>query len=312
MNLDYKRYIHNSIACGLDFAVFRLPGESVWHTDTEPGWTLRTVPYDRCGSSLPEATDTDTYLAAVAALRDIHRHRGGKTVLSRIIRGRIADNIDIADACEHYFETNPDAFCAIVSRHDTGTWIIATPELLLYADSTSVLTMSLAGTRPASTNEPWNPKNIEEQAIVTHFILDEWRHLGLDPVATIPTTLRSNRVEHICTQISAQLREGTTVDTILEHTAPTPAVCGMPRDEARLLIDRYETHKRGLYAGYITVAHDDTIRAYVTLRCARITADGSFAVYAGGGITAHSDPENELRETRLKASALIDALTKEK
>lgn len=310
--MSLKQYIRDSIAAGRDFAVFRLPGEKVWHTDTEPGWSLRAVPYDRCEPFLPEATDTNSYLASVATLRDVHRRRGGKTVLSRIIRGTLSDNIDIADACKSYFEANPGAFCTLVSRRETGTWIIATPELLLYADSVWARTMSLAGTRPADTDEPWDTKNIEEQAIVTRFILDEWRRIGLDPVAEAPMTLRSNRVEHICTRINARLSSEIDIDTILEHTSPTPAVCGMPRYDARHLIEQHEAHSRGLYAGYIAVAHGDTIRAFVTLRCARLDADGSFAVYAGGGITADSIPENELRETRLKASAIIEALTGQK
>lgn len=311
IDIKYKNILCDRLNTGRDFVFFRLPNDTVWHFDDDPDWKVKTCLYDRYNSELPDATDISYYLDSVARLRNEHLQRGGKTVFSRVIRGCLDPEMSIVDACEAYFEVNKHAFCALVSRKNVGIWMIATPELLLYADKVRFATMALAGSRPAHTVSIWDTKNVKEQAMVTRFICDEWSKLGLDVQASESTTLVSGCIEHICTHIEAPYTKTVEVDKILKITSPTPAVCGLPRDDARQLIDRYETHLRGLYAGYIAVEYGDTTHAYVVLRCARLSADGQFAVYVGGGITADSQPQSELTETELKSSTIIRALRNE-
>ncbi len=313
MSIDkkYKDMICDRLNTGRDFVLFRFPNQNEWHIDTDPEWTVKTSLYDKYERKLPDATATDHYLDSVARLRDEHKRRGGKTVYSRVIRGCIDAETSIVDAAEAYFEVNPHAFCALVSRKDVGVWIVATPELLLHADKERFATMALAGSRPAYTECVWDAKNIAEQAMVTRFICDEWSRLGLSVRTSEPATLVSGCIEHICTHIDAPYTPDVNVDSILRTTSPTPAVCGLPRVDARRLISQYEPHLRGLYAGYIAVEHGGTTRAYVVLRCARLTLDGQYAVYAGGGITADSDPQTELAETQLKSSTILRALSRE-
>jgi isochorismate synthase len=51
-----------------------------------------------------------------------------------------------------------------------GTWIGATPEVLLSIENEEVKTISLAGTKKSNDESAWNAKEKEEQAIVTQFI----------------------------------------------------------------------------------------------------------------------------------------------
>lgn len=304
---DIKQQIMTNAADPRQHVVFRMPGQDVWHVDGCDGWSVRVATYDDGCEGVPGDTDTQRYLASVASLRELHGQSGGKTVLSRIISGKTKAAID--DVCETYFDRNPGAFCTFVSGAETGMWIVATPELLLHSNGKTVRTMALAGTRPAGMGSPWDSKNIEEQAIVTRFIVEQWRRLGLEPIVGSPRTLVSGSVEHICTDITAELLPAVSIDDILRVTSPTPALCGYPRHQARKLIEKHEAHKRGLYAGYVAVTHGNETTAFAILRCAKITDDGHFAIFAGGGITADSDPTTELAETSLKASALLSSLS---
>lgn len=256
--------------------------------------------------AFPEATDVDHYLQSVADIASYHKSNGGKTVFSRVITGYNPGGIDIDKACAAYFKNNPHAFRMYLHHPEYGTWIIATPELLLSVRGGVASTMALAGTRRAGKpDEPWDSKNREEQRMVTDFIMDAFRNCGLAPDAGLPYTFTSNDVEHIRTDITATVPEGFDVKSLLEVLSPTPAVCGLPRADALRNISKYEKHARGLYTGYAMVTFPDgSIEAYVILRCARILDNGHFALYAGGGITAMSNPALELEETEIKCHAL--------
>ncbi|WP_262365361.1 isochorismate synthase MenF [Gordonia sp. OPL2] len=90
---------------------------------------------------------------------------------------------------------------------------------------------------------------------------------------------------------------------------PTPAVCGTPTGAARDLIREVEGD-RGFYAGAVgwTDASGDG-EWMVAIRCAEIDGDGrGVTTWAGGGIVAASDPDDELRETESKFRTILDAL----
>jgi isochorismate synthase len=60
---------------------------------------------------------------------------------------------------EKLCETYPKALVYLVSSPKIGTWIAATPEILLEAHKSFVFTMSLAGTKKASQSDvPWGEK----------------------------------------------------------------------------------------------------------------------------------------------------------
>lgn len=319
--------LSEAIHDGQEFALFRFPGQSDYHLADENGYSVRLVKFgDSLKDGVPvganktdsidpetevETTDSNSYLDAVKEIADYHKQFGGKTVLSRIISGTYGSESDALKLAEKYFAVNPDAFCSLVYTRPTGLWVIATPELLLSTSGSFVNTVALAGTREwtGEGHRPWDKKNIDEQAVVTRFILKKWKQLGLDPEIASPITLRSNNVEHLCTQIKAVLTDSLTIDRILDATAPTPAVCGEPSDIALKHINRFENHRRELYGGYILVDKPDgSTEAYVILRCAKFFPSKKYAIYVGGGITGDSKPENELIETELKAQTLLKLL----
>lgn len=307
---------------GQPFAVFRLPGSDSILFDGQDGYTLRVNDYDRLfafAAKVEEyissykirlselATSESAYLNSVSDLiTKLQEKSYEKTVLSRVITGRTEVG-HVIEAAESLFVSNPDAFCLFMQTADRKLWLMATPELLLETSGKTFYTMALAGTRPLQKNEKaWDAKNRAEQEVVSRYIANVLTDLGLVFTSSSPYTLKSNNVEHICTEFKGHLNGTVGVENLINALSPTPAVCGYPIVEAKNRINRYEKHHRGFYTGYTVVTSPDgNLRVYVNLRCACIdVATGEYAIFVGGGITTDSEPQSELTETNLKAMPL--------
>lgn len=253
------------------------------------------------------STTPESHAAAVAAVAASHTAESGKTVISRAIC-RHAPHTDWVAAADLLFGRNPDTFRYLAYTPATGAWMGATPELLADIDGRRLHTMALAGTRTDSS--PWDEKNLREHAMVTDFIADTLRDAGARVSVGRRSTLRWGAVEHLHTPVEATLSAATDTAALLDALSPTPAVAGLPRDKALGQIEALEEHPRRLYAGYIEVADPDgRRRCYVNLRCMNFDpATGDACIYAGGGITALSEPAAEWDEASAKARPLLQII----
>jgi len=259
------------------------------------------------GAVWRESTIREKYCEAVGKIIASHTPDSGKTVVSRAICRHLPQT-DWAEAARLLFARTPDAFRYVAYTPATGAWMGATPELLADIDGQRLRTMALAGTR--TDRSPWDEKNLREHAMVADFIADTLRAAGARVDTGTRSTLVSGPVEHLHTPIEAELAPGTDIDALLDALSPTPAVAGLPRDKALGQIAACEAHPRRLYAGYIDVADaDGRRRCYVNLRCMNFDpAGGDVCLYAGGGITALSDPASEWNEASAKARPLLQIL----
>lgn len=225
-----------------------------------------------------------------------------KAVAARCLvsTGHVDVNAAFKALCDRY----PDAFVFLFSTPESGTWIGATPELLLSNHDEEMKTMALAGTRPADSVGEWDDKNIKEQAVVTDYIKRCFGINGLNVRTTGPVTVQAGPVEHLRTEISALAPQTTDILPLLDALAPTPALCGMPRELAAETIARCENFQRGYYGGFCGPWHNpEDFGLYVILRCARVSPQAT-CLFAGGGIMPDSDHVSEWDETEAKLSTL--------
>lgn len=254
-----------------------------------------------------QSTERGAYLSHVRQLIAEINATGGKTVYSRVICGPTTEAVDRMAA--RLLDGVSTTCRAVFYVLGSGVWMVSSPELMLSVDADSVSTVSLAGTRPAGSQEPWDEKNKAEQAMVTRFITQAFGRAGLKPTASETFTKQAGNVEHLCTEIKAHLPEGFCVSTLLDALAPTPALCGDPRDESISRIAAREEHNRGFYGGYFGVADGRRMCLHVMVRCAALDPHtNTGVVYAGGGITAQSSAEAEWTETALKARTMENIL----
>lgn len=213
-------------------------------------------------------------------------------------------------------DQTPNAFTYLVNLPAAGTWMGATPEVLLKSEEGYFETVSLAGTQVRkydSEDYYWNTKDIEEQAFVSRYMLELFYCFAIYKYRTSgPETLESGKVAHLKTSFyfPADKIENCLGNFVAE-LHPTPAVCGLPKTLADEFIREKEKHDRKYYTGYLGPWKlNQQVNLFVNLRCMEITND-EFILYAGGGITSKSIPEREWEETNQKATTLMTVINTE-
>jgi isochorismate synthase len=185
-----------------------------------------------------------------------------------------------------------------------GSWMGASPEVLLEETIIGFRSMSLAGTRLRGALN-WGPKEVEEQQYVTKEVHRALKELGGKVSRQPQETLAAGPVEHLLTWVESDNSALNAVDA-LERLHPTPAVCGTPTSEALDVILSTEAYDRSLYTGYLAF-REPSLWAAVMLRTMRWSNKG-ITYFAGGGITKDSVPLSEWMETEYKIAALKDAV----
>jgi anthranilate synthase len=117
-----------------------------------------------------------------------------------------------------------------------------------------------------------------------------------------------SKLIHTVDHVEGMLREGyDALDAFVTHTWAV-TVTGAPKLWAMQFIEDNEKSVRAWYGGAIgKVGFDGSMNTGLTLRTIRIK-DGVAQVRAGATLLYDSDPGAEERETRLKASALLEAI----
>lgn len=117
-----------------------------------------------------------------------------------------------------------------------------------------------------------------------------------------------SRLIHTVDHIEGLLRDGMdALDAFLSH-AWAVTVTGAPKKWAMRFIENHEKSPRAWYGGAVGIVHfNGDLNTGLTLRTVRIK-DGVAQVRAGATILFDSVPEEEERETELKASAMLTAI----
>ena len=240
-----------------------------------------------------------------------------KVVSARTYDEPLSENFNIIDQFNRLEKAHPDAFVSLVSILGKGTWMGATPELLIESSSVHFRTVSVAGTQPFPLDKDlseaaWNQKEIEEQAMVSRYIVEQFKTIRLrEFIETGPRSVRAGNMIHLKTEYTVDLNEVhfPELGTVMLHLLhPTSAVCGMPKFSALRFIAANEHLNREFYSGFLgPVNMDGVSRLYVNLRCMQILRTRA-VLYAGSGITHDSVPEKEWDETALKCQTLLGVM----
>jgi isochorismate synthase len=114
---------------------------------------------------------------------------------------------------------------------------------------------------------------------------------------------------HIKTDISAEIKAGKSISEVINALHPTPAVCGLPKADAKEFLLKNEGYDREFYSGYLGELNADAVTGapvtdlFVNLRCMKIKGNVAH-LYVGCGITKDSNPEKEFFETINKSMTM--------
>lgn len=249
----------------------------------------------------------------------------------KIVLARCADCERTADAaaldlfrkaCERY----PRLFVCLVSTPQSGTWLTATPEILLDGSADEWRTIALAGTMKLEGEQlafdtdsqqgrmpiAWTDKNIQEQRYVATYITECLEQLTRDFSEKGPYTARAGNLVHLRSDFRFTLPGTQPIGDVLQALHPTPAVCGLPKRRAFDFIQNNEHTPRRYYSGFMGPLQlalpweepaGEKTHLFVSLRCMEIMAE-SYRLYAGGGLLTDSEEEQEWQETEAKMETM--------
>ncbi len=253
---------------------------------------------------------TDLVNVGIQAIRDGYLV---KIVPSRLKKMVLDKNFDLIKSLKSLLYSYPNALINFFHIPGIGTWMGASPEILIYTKGDAFYTMSLAGTQKAKGDNPmknaaWTQKEIEEQALVSRYIVDCFKKIRLREYEELgPKTVVAGNLLHLRSDFKVNMKETNFPQlgsVMLKLLQPTSAVCGMPRNKAFDFLRTYEKLDRSLFAGFIgPVNIEGETSIYVNLRTARLTENEAY-LYAGAGVTEDSVPEKEWEETEMKCEII--------
>jgi len=247
-------------------------------------------------------------------IHEIIDGRFEKVVPSRYKDITLTETFDLLRAFYSLCEKHPQALVSLVSSPQTGTWLGATPELLVSVDNQNIFkTIALAGTQPYHAgldlkSVAWTQKEIEEQALVCRYIINCFKKIRLREYEEHgPRTMVAGNLMHLKTVYEVDMTATNFPQlgsVMLKLLHPTSAVCGMPFDHALDFLVTNEGYDREFYSGYLgPVQVNNSSEIFVNLRCMQVFEHHA-RIYAGAGVTIDSIPEKEFEETEIKMQSL--------
>ncbi|MEP2239199.1 MAG: chorismate-binding protein [Maribacter sp.] len=283
------------------------------------------------GKSIPEndAAEKERYLKLISkAIGNIDQGDFNKVVLSRKIE--VDHHQDYFEVYQRILQVYKKAFCYFWYHPKIGTWMGATPEILVKSNGSQFTTMSLAGTQNSiGDSQPiWTEKELNEQQLVTDYIFDSLKDKVVSLNSSERESVKAGQLWHLRTEMKGIFAPEKFGD-ILKALHPTPAVCGSPLKNAKKFILKNELYERTFYTGFLGELNTKselsrnrnrrnqensayrsvmkTSELFVNLRCMQMFEDRA-EIYVGGGITGDSIPEKEWEETALKSNTMFRVL----
>ncbi len=260
--------------------------------------------------SAPPADGLDSRYAAntVRVLQAIKNGRARKVVLADRERIALHGPRPIASILRELRAAHPGCMTYAQGVGDS-TFVGSTPEQLVGLHGEEMSAAAVAGTCAPGGNLRASAKDGDEHAYVVRAIKTVLAQFcDRVQVPEEPELIGAGRAQHLLTELRGRIHGEAHILDATAQLHPTPAVGGTPREAALDVIREIEDFDRGWYAGPIGW-FDARGRGemWVALRCG-LLQENSARLYAGAGIVEGSQPTTEAAETRLKLSALSDAL----
>ncbi len=268
--------------------------------------------------AIKEVPSAEDWKAAVRrAALTVRQGSLRKIVLARQIRVRGAHS-DRASLLRRLRADYPGCTVFAVARRDR-CFLGATPERLVRVRDGNVGAMAVAGSAPRGTTEA-EDRRLGEMLLASAkdrlehaIVVDALRSIFAEVCANVqpgtrPALLKVRNVQHLLTPLIGRLRDHLCVLDLVERLHPTPATGGFPRADALRWIREHEGLERGWYAGPIGwIDRAGEGEFVVAIRSALLRGD-EVLLFAGCGIVADSDPDQEYAESRLKLRPVLSAM----
>lgn len=259
-------------------------------------------------SNIRETREEDYFESADKLLQSIAQKECSKIVLSRLKKQKNQQQNYVA-LFQSLVAQYPKTFCYFFNIPGRGSWIGASPEILLESTDNGFQTVALAGTQAAIIDDPtqvvWGDKEKEEQQIIVDYVSEKLRDRQIEYKLKGPYSSRAGQMYHL----KSVFESSTVIDPVELALAlhPGPAISGYPVEKALDFITQNESHDRAYYCGFLGPVSDTETSLFINLRCMQVFSDAVY-LYIGGGFTKDSSVQAEWDETELKSRTLLNVV----
>ncbi|MBT2724604.1 isochorismate synthase [Bacillus sp. ISL-46] len=241
-----------------------------------------------------------------------------KVVLARELRLVFDDQVEAEDVLNNLYLQQHESF--IFAFESNGDCFIgASPERLVKKHGNEVYSTCLAGSISRGKTEQEDlklghmllndQKNLIEHGFVVEMIKEALEESCEEIILPDkPQLMKIRDIQHLYTPVIGKCHNDASLLLLVERLHPTPALGGLPKDEAVVKIRQVEELDRGFYAaplGWVDYRRNGEFA--VSIRSGLIQGD-EVSLFAGCGVVADSDSESEYLETSLKFKPMLRAL----
>ena len=198
----------------------------------------------------------------------------------------------------------------------------ASPEQFLLIEPDGVVsTKPMKGTRPRSADPATDralraellasEKERAENLMIVDLMRNDLGRIAELGSVSVPSLLEVEEYAHVHQLVStvrARIAPPATALDVVRAAFPAGSMTGAPKHSAMSILHELEQGPRGVYSGaFGRLGLDGSADLAMVIRSIVLTPTGA-SIGTGGGITALSDPDEEIEETRVKARALLAVL----
>jgi len=246
---------------------------------------------------------------------------GDAYVLCLTTEATVAGRFDPWDVYRRLRRTSPSHHGAFLKTGDLALLSASPEQFLEVTREGRVTTKPIKGTRPRGRTAEEDVALAEElrtdakERAENVMIVDLMRNdlhrvceIGTVEVVKLLDVETYPPVHQLVSTVTGRLAPGKDCVDAIRSCFPAGSMTGAPKHSSVTILRDLEQRSRGVYSGaFGYLGFDGAVDLAMTIRSIVIDGDGA-TIGTGGGITALSDPEQELEETRIKAAALLRSL----
>ncbi|MGW8184378.1 MAG: aminodeoxychorismate synthase component I [Burkholderiales bacterium] len=199
--------------------------------------------------------------------------------------------------------------------------LCASPERFLRVEGRRVETRPIKGTRPRAGHPRMDAERSEalrlsekdraENVMIVDLLRNDLSKSCAPGTVRVPRLFEVESyptVHHLVSTVTGELREECDALDLLRGCFPGGSITGAPKLRAMQIIEELEPQRRGVYCGSIGyIGFDGNMDLNIAIRTL-VCSGGVVRCWAGGGIVADSQLEDEYQETFDKAAAMLRLL----
>ncbi len=263
-----------------------------------------------------------TYAAGFDAVQE-HLHAGNSYEVNLTYRLVTDSDLDPASAYLRLRDLNPAPYAGFLQHDLPGhrAWLLSSsPERYALVTADRVLeTKPIKGTTPRGATPDEDevlrkrladePKFRAENLMIVDLLRNDLSMVCDPGTVEVPVLMEVESYEtvhQLVSTVRGRLSDGVTTVGALRSLFPAGSMTGAPKLRTMQIIDQVEDTPRGPYSGaFGWISADGRADLGVVIRSLMTSGDGRYLLGTGGGITVHSDVDEEYAESRWKADRLL-------